>query len=190
MFLVFPFLVRRLARKRRNDRDSDLDSPGLYNKVHICSVNNFPTAAGLASSAAGFACLGKCHKNTYDTVLIIVKTQQMLFHKYWISLTTSCCLDMPIHPYDMSYLLFPILPGLFLLPLICVAVYTLAQVFGVEGELSGIARQGSGSACRSMYGGFVQWLMGQKDDGDGSVAQQVEPETHWPELRILVLVVC
>jgi len=27
--------------------------------VHICSVNNFPTAAGLASSAAGYACLGK-----------------------------------------------------------------------------------------------------------------------------------
>ncbi len=71
----------------------------------------------------------------------------------------------------------------------CVAVYTLARVYGVEGELSGIARQGSGSACRSMYGGFVQWIMGQKDDGKDSLAQQVEPETHWPELRILVLVV-
>lgn len=62
-------------------------------------------------------------------------------------------------------------------------------MFGVEGELSEIARQGSGSACRSMYGGFVQWIMGKKDDGKDSVAQQVEPETHWPELRILVLVV-
>lgn len=68
-------------------------------------------------------------------------------------------------------------------------VYSLAQVFGVEGELSAIARQGSGSACRSMYGGFVQWIMGNKDDGKDSLAQQVEPETHWPELRILVLVV-
>ncbi|XP_044065439.1 diphosphomevalonate decarboxylase isoform X3 [Siniperca chuatsi] len=121
---------RRLARKRRNDGDSGLDSTGLSHKVHICSVNNFPTAAGLASSAAGFACL------------------------------VSSAL----------------------------AVYTLARVFGVEGELSGIARQGSGSACRSMYGGFVQWIMGQKDDGKDSLAQQVEPETHWPELRILVLV--
>lgn len=72
----------------------------------------------------------------------------------------------------------------------CVAVYTLARVFGVEGELSGIARQGSGSACRSIYGGFVQWLMGQQDDGKDSLAQQVAPETYWPELRILVLVVC
>ena len=25
-------------------------------KIHICSENNFPTAAGLASSAAGYAC--------------------------------------------------------------------------------------------------------------------------------------
>lgn len=61
-------------------------------------------------------------------------------------------------------------------------------MFGVEGELSGIARQGSGSACRSMYGGFVQWIMGHQDNGKDSLAQQVEPETHWPELRILVLV--
>lgn len=71
----------------------------------------------------------------------------------------------------------------------CIAVYTLARVFGVEGELSAIARQGSGSACRSMYGGFVQWIMGQKEDGKDSIAQQVEPDSHWPELRILVLVV-
>jgi len=26
--------------------------------LRICSENNFPTAAGLASSAAGYACLG------------------------------------------------------------------------------------------------------------------------------------
>lgn len=80
-------------------------------------------------------------------------------------------------------------PGIFGARLFCGAVYTLARVFGVEGELSAIARQGSGSACRSMYGGFVQWIMGKKEDGKDSLAQQVEPETHWPELRILVLVV-
>jgi diphosphomevalonate decarboxylase len=27
--------------------------------IHMASYNNFPTAAGLASSAAGYACMGK-----------------------------------------------------------------------------------------------------------------------------------
>lgn len=72
---------------------------------------------------------------------------------------------------------------------ILLLVYTLARLFGVEGELSCVARQGSGSACRSMYGGFVQWKMGEQEDGKDSIAEQVEPETHWPELRVLVLVV-
>lgn len=118
--------IRRLARKRRSSSGSGEDSVSriLNDKVHICSVNNFPTAAGLASSAAGYACL----------------------------------------------------------------VYTLGKLYGVEGELSEIARQGSGSACRSMYGGFVQWVMGEREDGKDSLAQLVEPETHWPELRVLILV--
>lgn len=65
----------------------------------------------------------------------------------------------------------------------------LAQLYGVEGELSEVARRGSGSACRSMLGGFVQWLRGERPDGRDSLAHQVAPETHWPELRVLVLVV-
>lgn len=40
-----------------------------------------------------------------------------------------------------------------------------------------------------MFGGFVQWVMGEDADGKDSVAQQVAPETHWPELRVLILVV-
>lgn len=98
-------------------------------KLHIVSYNNFPTAAGLASSAAGFACL----------------------------------------------------------------VYTVAQVYGIEekyeGELSAIARVGSGSACRSLYGGWVKWEMGEKADGSDSLAVQVADEKHWPEVVIAVLVV-
>ncbi|EGC35790.1 hypothetical protein DICPUDRAFT_32847 [Dictyostelium purpureum] len=93
--------------------------------VHIVSINNFPTAAGLASSASGYCCL----------------------------------------------------------------VYTLAQIYGVDGDISGIARIGSGSACRSMYGGFVKWEMGEKEDGSDSIAVQVQPESHWPEMNIIVLVV-
>jgi mevalonate pyrophosphate decarboxylase len=30
----------------------------MVSNLHIASFNNFPAAAGLASSAAGFACLG------------------------------------------------------------------------------------------------------------------------------------
>ncbi len=71
-----------------------------------------------------------------------------------------------------------------------VLVYTLSQLFGVENEqLSAVARQGSGSACRSLYGGFVQWKLGERSDGKDSLAEQVESESYWPELRILVLVV-
>ena len=68
-------------------------------------------------------------------------------------------------------------------------VATLAKVYGIEGNVSDIARQGSGSACRSMYGGFVQWKMGVKRDGIDSLAEQVETEHHWPDMRILILVV-
>ncbi len=34
--------------------------------VHVCSANNFPTAAGLASSAAGFACFVFTLGNLFD----------------------------------------------------------------------------------------------------------------------------
>ncbi|TRZ00361.1 hypothetical protein DNTS_030403 [Danionella cerebrum] len=117
--------IRRLARKRRSAGDHSPDISSMSHKLHVCSVNNFPTAAGLASSAAGYACL----------------------------------------------------------------VYALARLFGVEGELSSIARQGSGSACRSLYGGFVQWNLGERPDGTDSLAEQVAPESSWPELRVLILVV-
>ncbi|GJM91781.1 hypothetical protein PR202_ga08192 [Eleusine coracana subsp. coracana] len=96
--------------------------------VHIASYNNFPTAAGLASSAAGFACL----------------------------------------------------------------VFTLGKLMNVKedyGQLSSIARQGSGSACRSIYGGFVKWCMGKKDDGSDSMAVQLADEAHWNDLVIIIAVV-
>lgn len=73
--------------------------------------------------------------------------------------------------------------------IILVAVAALAKAYNVSGDLSGIARQGSGSACRSLYGGFVRWRRGEKTDGSDSVAEQVEPPSHWPHLRILILVV-
>ncbi|XP_013779477.1 diphosphomevalonate decarboxylase-like [Limulus polyphemus] len=118
--------IRRRVRKRKTLEENSTEQEDLLNcHIHICSKNNFPTAAGLASSAAGYACL----------------------------------------------------------------VFTLGKLFGVDGDLSEIARQGSGSACRSMYGGFVQWCTGDEENGTDSVAQQVASEKHWPSLRILILVV-
>ncbi|BBM84382.1 diphosphomevalonate decarboxylase [Candidatus Uabimicrobium amorphum] len=56
-------------------------------------------------------------------------------------------------------------------------------------ELSMLARQGSGSASRSVYGGFVEWLKGDLEDGTDSFAQQIAPHDHWPELRNVIAVV-
>ena len=98
-------------------------------RVWVVSENNFPTAAGLASSAAGYAAL----------------------------------------------------------------TFALSKLYGLPDsladELSCIARMGSGSACRSLAGGFVAWDMGQRADGVDSRARQVADEAHWPELQVLVLVV-
>ena len=48
----------------------------------------------------------------------------------------------------------------------CLA-FALAQLYGLEelfpGEYSKFARLGSGSACRSLYGGFVEWQRGFKE---------------------------
>ncbi len=55
-------------------------------------------------------------------------------------------------------------------------------------ELSRLARQGSGSACRSLWGGFVRWDKGSRADGDDSVGRPVAPVEHW-DLCMVVAVV-
>jgi len=47
-------------------------------------------------------------------------------------------------------------------------------------ELSLLARRGSGSAARSIDGGYVEWLAGEAADGSDSFAVQVAPADHWP----------
>ncbi|KAF5273322.1 hypothetical protein FQR65_LT04744 [Abscondita terminalis] len=106
--------------KKRSQKQSDLTN---WN-IHVCSENNFPTAAGLASSAAGYACF----------------------------------------------------------------VFALSKLYEVEGDVTYIARQGSGSACRSIYGGWVRWHSGVLNDGSDSLATQVVSASHWPEMRMLILV--
>src|SRR5215468_9746878 len=46
-------------------------------------------------------------------------------------------------------------------------------------ELSMLARRGSGSAARSIFGGFVEWLPGEASDGTDSYAVQIAPPNHW-----------
>src|SRR5699024_9154336 len=53
--------------------------------------------------------------------------------------------------------------------------------------LSRITRQVSGSACRSIYGGFVEWQKGEREDGTDSYAVPIAPQNHW-DLRIAALV--
>lgn len=101
--------------------------------IHVSSYNTFPTAAGLASSAAGYAAL-------VASVAQLVQAKEE-------------------YPY----------------------------------QLSTIARQGSGSACRSLYGGFVAWRQGTAaTQWQDSIAEPICPDTaehHWPEIRALILVV-
>ena len=117
----------RHLRSSLEATDASLPPLSRY-PLRIASSNNFPTAAGLASSAAGFAALVR-------------------------------------------------------------AVADLYQIPASPTELSRIARQGSGSACRSLFGGYVAWNMGQRPDGEDSVAVQVAPASHWPSMRALILVV-
>ncbi|KAI9843909.1 MAG: diphosphomevalonate decarboxylase [Sclerophora amabilis] len=120
--------LRSLRTLRASLEESDPALPKLSAyALRLVSSNNFPTAAGLASSAAGFAALVRAVANLYE---------------------------LPSTPT----------------------------------ELSRIARQGSGSACRSLFGGYVAWQMGTKADGSDSQAVEVAPASHWPAMRALILV--
>lgn len=55
--------------------------------------------------------------------------------------------------------------------------------------LSRLARFGSGSACRSIFGGFVEWHAGRRPDGRDCYARPAYGPDHWPELVDLVLLV-
>src|SRR5699024_7284824 len=54
-------------------------------------------------------------------------------------------------------------------------------------DLSRLTRQGSGSACRSIYGGFVEWQQGKELDGSDSFAVQLERENYW-DIRVAAVV--
>lgn len=55
-----------------------------------------------------------------------------------------------------------------------------------EKELSILARQGSGSACRSIPGGFVEWRDG--DTSDTSYAVSLYPPDYWDIVDVVAVV--
>ena len=70
------------------------------------------------------------------------------------------------------------------------AALTLAAIAATgvklsEKELSILARQDSGSACRSISGGFVEWLDGNKSETSYSV--QIFPPDHWDIADVAVI---
>ncbi len=100
---------------------------GTQSRALVQSANNFPTGAGLASSASGLSAVA----------------------------------------------------------------LAAAAALGVDSDLtrlSEIARRGSGSACRSFWGGYVEWARGTRVDGTDSVGRPVASEAHWP-LDVFILIV-
>jgi len=58
-----------------------------------------------------------------------------------------------------------------------------------EKELSILARQGSGSASRSVFGGAVEWQKGNEKNGSDSFAAQLSPPEKWKALRNVIAIV-
>ena len=95
-------------------------------RVRVLTENDFPTAAGLASSSSGFAALA-------------------------LAATTAA-----------------------------------GQKRSAE-ELSTLARRGAGSAARSIFGGWSEWKLGEREDGLDSYAYEIAPQDHW-DVRMIVAI--
>jgi diphosphomevalonate decarboxylase len=99
---------------------------GVGTRASVESRNNFPTGAGLASSASGFAALVA-------------------------AASAALGLDLPAR------------------------------------ELSLVARRGSGSAARSIFGGYVEMHVAKSADGRDSFAEPLLEAEQWP-LEVVVAI--
>jgi diphosphomevalonate decarboxylase len=99
---------------------------GITTRALVTSANSVPTAAGLASSASGFAAL---------------------------ALAASRAAELSLTPT----------------------------------ELSALARLGSGSAARSIFGGFAEMSRGERADGTDAVAQPLSAGEGW-DVRLVIAI--
>jgi diphosphomevalonate decarboxylase len=99
---------------------------GIKARAEVVTENSVPTAAGLASSASGFAALA-------------------------LAASRAAGLNM------------------------------------VSAQLSALARRGSGSAARSIFGGFVEMRAGVFPDGSDAVAAPLSEGDGWP-VRLVIAV--
>lgn len=120
--------ARRPEQLERVSRCLDLlrGKAGIRLPAQVTSRNNFPTAAGLASSASGFAALAGA---------------------------ASYALGLELSPRELSI----------------------------------VARRGSGSAARSVFGGFVEMHAGRAADGSDSFAEPLREAREWP-LEVVVAI--
>jgi diphosphomevalonate decarboxylase len=116
----------RFAQRVRRFLDLVRRAAHLDLPADVTTRNTVPTAAGLASSAAGFAAL---------------------------ALAASRAAGMELSP----------------------------------SELSALARQGSGSAARSIFGGFVEMAPGERSDGSDACARALLPAGAW-DVRLVVAI--
>jgi diphosphomevalonate decarboxylase len=126
--LVLNELPADRAKQRRVSRFLDLvrQQANMNHFAKVNSVNNYPTGAGLASSASGFAAL---------------------------AMAAARAANLDLNPQQLSVL----------------------------------ARQGSGSAARSIHGGFVEMKVGEKSDGSDSLATQIADKDYW-NLNIIIAI--
>ena len=116
----------KFAERVRRFLDLVRARAGLSFPADVATTNTVPTAAGLASSAAGFAAL---------------------------ALAASRAAGLRLSP----------------------------------SELSELARRGSGSAARSIFGGFAEMHAGARSDGSDAVAHQLLAEHAW-DVRLCVAI--
>jgi diphosphomevalonate decarboxylase len=114
----------RFADRVRRFLDLVRARAGVRLPAQVTTINTVPTAAGLASSASGFAAL---------------------------ALAATRAAGLQLSPVELSVL----------------------------------ARRGSGSAARSIFGGFVEMAAGTVSDGSDAHAQQILGPEAW-DLRLVV----